>query len=58
MFIVQLSLTNLFPLVFSADHSAQRCLCSRTRGLNGIMSEIKDLHVYPQTVFCSKVEIV
>lgn len=55
----QRSLTNLFLLVFSSDHSSQRCLCSRTRGLRGItMTEVKDLHVYPQTVFCSKVEIV
>ncbi|XP_071313655.1 C-X-C motif chemokine 11-1-like [Trachinotus anak] len=37
--------------------SGQQCLCQRVR--NSITkSEIKDIQIYPATIFCDKVEIV
>lgn len=48
----------LFPLVFSSVFASEKCLCRRTRGLRGMQTQIKDLHIYPQTVFCRNVEIV
>ncbi|KAM9356961.1 C-X-C motif chemokine 6-like [Symphorus nematophorus] len=36
----------------------QQCLCQRVRRLMNPKSEIKDIQIYPATVFCDKVEIV
>ncbi|XP_053180205.1 C-X-C motif chemokine 10-like [Scomber japonicus] len=38
--------------------SKQQCLCQRLR--NGIpkKSEVKDIQIYPATMFCDKVEII
>ena len=38
--------------------SKQQCLCQRLR--NGIpkKSEVKDIQIYPATMFCDKVEIM
>ncbi|XP_030251220.1 C-X-C motif chemokine 11-6-like [Sparus aurata] len=38
------------------DKSGKQCLCSRVRPLN--TSNIKDVQIYPATVFCNRVEIV
>ncbi|XP_075889076.1 growth-regulated alpha protein-like [Nelusetta ayraudi] len=38
--------------------ASEKCLCRRTRGFRAMETQIKDLHIYPQTVFCRNVEIV
>ncbi|XP_030595950.1 C-X-C motif chemokine 6-like [Archocentrus centrarchus] len=38
--------------------SGQQCLCQRVRNRVGQKSEIKDIQIYPATIFCNKVEIV
>ncbi|XP_005921218.1 C-X-C motif chemokine 10 [Haplochromis burtoni] len=38
--------------------SGQQCLCHRVRNLNGMKTDIKDIQIYPATIFCNKVEIV
>uniref|UniRef100_A0A8C2ZYC5 Chemokine interleukin-8-like domain-containing protein n=1 Tax=Cyclopterus lumpus TaxID=8103 RepID=A0A8C2ZYC5_CYCLU len=48
-----------FKLYFlPSSHTCLQCLCQRVR--NGIWStnEIKDVQIYPATIFCDKVEIV
>ncbi|XP_073343355.1 C-X-C motif chemokine 2-like [Pagrus major] len=36
--------------------SGQQCLCSRVSRL--VVSEVKDVQIYPATVFCNNMEIV
>ncbi|XP_073343313.1 C-X-C motif chemokine 2-like [Pagrus major] len=36
--------------------SGQQCLCSRVSRLN--TSDVKDVQIYPATIFCNRVEIV
>uniref|UniRef100_A0A3Q3LJS0 C-X-C motif chemokine 10-like n=1 Tax=Labrus bergylta TaxID=56723 RepID=A0A3Q3LJS0_9LABR len=38
--------------------SGQQCLCRRVRKGIRNPSEVKDIQIYPATVFCDKVEIV
>ncbi|XP_070769808.1 C-X-C motif chemokine 10-like [Enoplosus armatus] len=38
--------------------SGQQCLCKRVRGRIASRSDVKDLQIYPATIFCDKVEIV
>ncbi|XP_062249052.1 alveolar macrophage chemotactic factor 2-like [Platichthys flesus] len=39
------------------NESGENCLCQRTQnGTNG--SDLKDIQIYPRTIFCNKVEIV
>ncbi|XP_026213766.1 C-X-C motif chemokine 6-like [Anabas testudineus] len=40
------------------NESGQQCLCQRVRKSISARSEIKDIQIYPATVFCNKVEIV
>ncbi|KAM6999801.1 C-X-C motif chemokine 11-1-like [Tautogolabrus adspersus] len=40
------------------NESGQQCLCGGVRkGINNL-SAVKDIQIYPATVFCDKVEIV
>ncbi|XP_029368869.1 C-X-C motif chemokine 10-like [Echeneis naucrates] len=36
--------------------SGEQCLCQRVK--NAVPNEIKDIQIYPATIFCDKVEIV
>ena len=46
-----------FPLSFSPElGSGKQCLCSSVRKLD--TSNVKDVQIYPATVFCNNVEIV
>nr|XP_046262451.1 alveolar macrophage chemotactic factor 2-like [Scatophagus argus] len=38
--------------------SGQQCLCQRVRRGISLKSEVKDIQIYPATIFCDKVEIV
>ncbi|XP_036932727.1 C-X-C motif chemokine 13-like isoform X3 [Acanthopagrus latus] len=38
------------------DKSGKQCLCSRVKRLG--TSDVKDVQIYPPTVFCNRVEIV
>ncbi|XP_070819086.1 C-X-C motif chemokine 10-like [Chaetodon trifascialis] len=40
------------------NESGQQCLCGRVRRPVGSRTEIKDIQIYPATIFCDKVEIV
>ncbi|XP_038555156.1 C-X-C motif chemokine 10-like [Micropterus salmoides] len=40
------------------DDSGQQCLCQRIRKGIASKSEVKDIQIYPATIFCDKVEIV
>ncbi|KAF1384611.1 hypothetical protein PFLUV_G00122000 [Perca fluviatilis] len=37
---------------------SDQCLCQRVRNRIGSKTDIKDIQIYPATIFCSKVEIV
>ncbi|KAK2849226.1 hypothetical protein Q5P01_009060 [Channa striata] len=39
------------------NESGQQCLCNRVRKVFA-RSEVKDIQIYPATIFCDKVEIV
>ncbi|XP_028445134.1 platelet basic protein-like [Perca flavescens] len=39
-------------------HQSESCLCQRVRNGIGSKTDIKDIQIYPATIFCSKVEIV
>ena len=46
-----------FPLSFSPEMgSGKQCLCSSVRRLD--TSDVKDVQIYPATIFCDNVEIV
>lgn len=50
---------NFFPLFLPPDNeTGQQCLCRRVRNAVGSKDEIKDIQIYPATIFCDKVEIV
>ncbi|XP_038566165.1 C-X-C motif chemokine 10-like [Micropterus salmoides] len=38
--------------------SGQQCLCQRVRNQIASKSDVKDIQIYPATVFCDTVEIV
>ncbi|CAJ1058590.1 C-X-C motif chemokine 10-like [Xyrichtys novacula] len=40
------------------NESGQQCLCRRVRRGIRPNSEVKDIQIYPATLFCNKVEIV
>ncbi|XP_041800512.1 C-X-C motif chemokine 10-like [Chelmon rostratus] len=40
------------------NETGQQCLCRRVRNAVGSKDEIKDIQIYPATIFCDKVEIV
>ncbi|XP_047441271.1 C-X-C motif chemokine 10-like [Mugil cephalus] len=40
------------------NETGQQCLCHRVRNGIGRRSAIKDVQIYPATIFCNKVEIV
>ncbi|XP_038555155.1 C-X-C motif chemokine 10-like [Micropterus salmoides] len=37
--------------------SGQQCLCQRVRNQIASKSELKEIQIYPATVFCDKIEI-
>ncbi|XP_044061390.1 C-X-C motif chemokine 11-like [Siniperca chuatsi] len=39
-------------------HESGQCLCNRVRSKIASKSEVKDIHIYPATTFCDRVEIV
>ncbi|XP_029020445.2 C-X-C motif chemokine 10-like [Betta splendens] len=40
------------------NETGQQCLCRRVRNGIAANSEVKDIQIYPATIFCDKVEIV
>ncbi|KAM4586216.1 C-X-C motif chemokine 10-like [Fundulus diaphanus] len=40
------------------NEPGQSCLCQRVRNRMSSKSDIKDIQIYPATIFCPKVEIV
>ncbi|XP_015256161.1 PREDICTED: C-X-C motif chemokine 10-like [Cyprinodon variegatus] len=40
------------------NEPGQSCLCQRVRNGISSKSDIKDIQIYPATIFCNKVEIV
>ncbi|TDH07704.1 hypothetical protein EPR50_G00108740 [Perca flavescens] len=40
------------------SHQSENCLCKRVTNGIGSKTEIKDIQIYPATVFCNQVEIV
>ncbi|XP_068450165.1 growth-regulated alpha protein-like [Clinocottus analis] len=41
------------------DHtSGKQCLCQRVRNGISLKNDVKDIQVYPATIFCDKAEIV
>ncbi|XP_025752777.1 C-X-C motif chemokine 10 isoform X2 [Oreochromis niloticus] len=48
----------LAVMVCISQAQRQQCLCHRVRNRIGVKSEIKDVQIYPATIFCNKVEIL
>uniref|UniRef100_A0A3Q3QUW8 Chemokine interleukin-8-like domain-containing protein n=1 Tax=Monopterus albus TaxID=43700 RepID=A0A3Q3QUW8_MONAL len=52
--------SDFFPLLslFLVNESKNQCLCQRVRANLIGKSPVKDIQIYPATIFCDRVEIV
>lgn len=53
-----IKLNDLFIPSFLVYESKQQCLCRRLRNRISNKSGVKDIQIYPATMFCDKVEIM